>query len=529
MNLSIFKFFKKQPIMPCNFKFFTAFIVATLFFVKSYGQNLVESNQLFEEHINTVYKNPEQTLKVANYLLTIATTPTEIAKAQYLIAIAEFTNGAYKDGLTAILKARQQLNYDDPSFINALVLIAVAERYNYAGMVEVSLEILSKTENIIAQLPKEQQYIIKEKIKLLKTLSLTAGATFVEAPKTQALNSFLNTTTYPALYAIIFKEQGTIYVTNGAPENAAIFFNKSNDLLKQYSLDNSALAAAALEGLGNVYFLQNNYPSAKRMYLQALKKEVMFPETQFSVTNQLSSIYKMEDSTALYQKYYSDNLALKAKILQQERESRSILISHLEEEQQMLMDKDEKRYYTLLMIPVLGFLLILIGYYFYNKKLNKEYEKFKILINKVNHDKKISLRNLSESEPASKSLNIPEETEKAIIGRLQNFENSTKFTDSALNLNKLAKQLHTNSKYLSATIHTHKHKNFNSYINELRVNYIVQLINTDKKYLNYKVSYLAEKAGFTSHSSFTTVFKSVTGFTPKQFVNFSKKQIKEKT
>lgn len=82
----------------------------------------------------------------------------------------------------------------------------------------------------------------------------------------------------------------------------------------------------------------------------------------------------------------------------------------------------------------------------------------------------------------------------------------------------LAGQLETNTKYLSEVINKYKEKNFNVYINELRVNYLVSLLKNDATYLNYKVSYLADVAGFSSHSSFTTVFKSITGMSPNTFI-----------
>ena len=82
----------------------------------------------------------------------------------------------------------------------------------------------------------------------------------------------------------------------------------------------------------------------------------------------------------------------------------------------------------------------------------------------------------------------------------------------------------TNIKYLSEIIHTHKGVNFNTYINNLRINHIITLMQQDKKYLTYKVSYLAEEAGFSSHSAFTVIFKSITNLTPKQFITFLKKK-----
>jgi AraC-like DNA-binding protein len=86
----------------------------------------------------------------------------------------------------------------------------------------------------------------------------------------------------------------------------------------------------------------------------------------------------------------------------------------------------------------------------------------------------------------------------------------------------LAAHFDTNTKYLSEVINTHKGKNFNSYINELRINYIIDKLKSNRTYLQYKISYLAEESGFSSHSSFATVFKSVTGISPTVFIDLLK-------
>jgi AraC-like DNA-binding protein len=42
--------------------------------------------------------------------------------------------------------------------------------------------------------------------------------------------------------------------------------------------------------------------------------------------------------------------------------------------------------------------------------------------------------------------------------------------------------------------------------------------------MHYKISYLAEKCGFSSHSSFATVFKSIAGITPVTFIELLKEE-----
>jgi YesN/AraC family two-component response regulator len=106
------------------------------------------------------------------------------------------------------------------------------------------------------------------------------------------------------------------------------------------------------------------------------------------------------------------------------------------------------------------------------------------------------------------------------LQKLKRFENSKKFLSKDISLAVLAGQFDTNTKYLSEIINSHYQINFNSYINNLRINYIIEKLKTDPNYKNYKISYLAESSGFSSHSSFATVFKSITGISPVKFIDF---------
>uniref|UniRef100_UPI0021BAAFB5 helix-turn-helix domain-containing protein n=1 Tax=Streptococcus mitis TaxID=28037 RepID=UPI0021BAAFB5 len=79
---------------------------------------------------------------------------------------------------------------------------------------------------------------------------------------------------------------------------------------------------------------------------------------------------------------------------------------------------------------------------------------------------------------------------------LKRFENSKRFNNKDISLSVLAGQFDTNTKYLSEVINSHYNMNFNTYINRLRINYIVEKLKTDPNFMNYKISYLAENCGF---------------------------------
>jgi AraC-like DNA-binding protein len=110
-------------------------------------------------------------------------------------------------------------------------------------------------------------------------------------------------------------------------------------------------------------------------------------------------------------------------------------------------------------------------------------------------------------------------TEELLIHGLEEFERSEKYLNNDMSLAQLATLLDTNTKYLSEFINLHKGKNFNTYINELRIGYIMHKLKSNPTYLSYKVSYLAEESGFSSHSNFTTVFKTISGISPTKFIS----------
>lgn|SRR5690606_1606327 len=127
----------------------------------------------------------------------------------------------------------------------------------------------------------------------------------------------------------------------------------------------------------------------------------------------------------------------------------------------------------------------------------------------------------------TKGSSLTETTEQELLKKLKKFEESNKFINPKLSLSLLATHLGTNTNYLSEVINTNKGKNYNNYINELRIDYICSKILNDSLYRKYKVSYLAEKCGFTSYSSFTTVFKNINGISPSIFIKQVEQSIKE--
>lgn len=188
-------------------------------------------------------------------------------------------------------------------------------------------------------------------------------------------------------------------------------------------------------------------------------------------------------------------------------------------------------YYVLAGILV----LILAAWYamYVNKKLRirklKEIISYLEIPNRLLEKKPLNPQTDKEKDKLrEKKITMPDETERMILEKLKVFEQSVKFINPAMSLAMLAGEADINTKYLSEVINKHYNDNYNTYINKLRVNYIIEKLKNDPNYLNYKISYLAEESGFASHSSFTTVFRNIAGISPTEFINVISKQTQQK-
>lgn len=96
------------------------------------------------------------------------------------------------------------------------------------------------------------------------------------------------------------------------------------------------------------------------------------------------------------------------------------------------------------------------------------------------------------------------------------------FTNRNLNLHTLSNQLGLKEKELSKLINIHTQNNFYHFINQFRVDEFKKLLLSPKA-KQLSLLGLAEEAGFSSKSTFYTVFKNIEGITPKQYQNKLKK------
>ena len=108
--------------------------------------------------------------------------------------------------------------------------------------------------------------------------------------------------------------------------------------------------------------------------------------------------------------------------------------------------------------------------------------------------------------------------DRDVLEKLQAFEEKSLYLQKNLTQNKIAKRLNTNSSYLSKVVNSYKHKNFATYINDLRIDYVVEQLKEDKKLRSYTIKSIASDVGYKSPEAFSKSFKKINGIYPSYFI-----------
>ncbi|RDK83491.1 helix-turn-helix domain-containing protein [Marinirhabdus gelatinilytica] len=167
-------------------------------------------------------------------------------------------------------------------------------------------------------------------------------------------------------------------------------------------------------------------------------------------------------------------------------------------------------------LALLSTSLLLLWYY---KRRQAVYRKrFLQLQQRLNTPSQV--RSLQES---SKKIELSQDVIAHILKQLERFEKQQRFTNPDISLRFLAKKFNTNTNYLSRVINLKMEKNFSQYLNELRIDYIIEELNENSMARKYTIKALAEECGYTNAVSFSRAFYTKTGMKPSYYVENLKK------
>lgn len=209
---------------------------------------------------------------------------------------------------------------------------------------------------------------------------------------------------------------------------------------------------------------------------------------------------------------------------QNNREAHKELTDIVQDKELLAIQKEkqqQKRFMLYIMLGSGAVIALLLLYLFsLASTKKKESIRFQELLTKVSAlEAKHSESPSTESQEAKSGVEtINPETYQEILTGLQKLEAEQYFLKQECSSYTVAKKIKTNTSYLSKVINAHYGKNFNAYINDLRIDYALLKLKDDRKFRSYAVHAIAEELGYKSPDSFTKYFKKHTGLLPSVYI-----------
>lgn len=91
-----------------------------------------------------------------------------------------------------------------------------------------------------------------------------------------------------------------------------------------------------------------------------------------------------------------------------------------------------------------------------------------------------------------------------------------KYKDKDYSAKKLAEDLGTNTRYISAVVNVRFHMNYTSFVNKFRIEEAMTLL-VDKRYQDLNMEDISDMVGFANRQSFYAAFYRINGITPREY------------
>ena len=91
-----------------------------------------------------------------------------------------------------------------------------------------------------------------------------------------------------------------------------------------------------------------------------------------------------------------------------------------------------------------------------------------------------------------------------------------KYKDKDYSAKRLAEDLGTNTRYVSAVVNVRFHMNYTSFINKFRIEEAMTIL-TDKRYQKLKMEEVSDMVGFANRQSFYASFYKIMKMTPREY------------
>lgn len=347
--------------------------------------------------------------------------------------------------------------------------------------------------------------------------------------------------------ALYFYKKTILFSTDNTKNRIGAKLNIANVLLYQKKVNETEKAyqtvvteakennltfehSVAIYNLGYFYFSQKKYEKAL-VYFE--KTDSIYHKNKSNIGDFIYSNYYQ---SKIYESYSDSENSLK---------HADIYLNYFEKNEENIMNQTQEinqtqnsktltkemesmrsKYATQVLLKKIalyffGFLIVVLLFIYLKK--NRENKIAELKYNAIIEEYKEKLTaNLSdnlpkESKTTISNLNLDEEKENILYEKLLKLEEQKVFLNQNFTLPFVAKKIKTNTTYLSYVVNKRFGKTFSEYANELKINYVINEMITNKSYRKYSTQAIADSVGYKNATSFTKSFNKKTGLSPVKF------------
>lgn len=165
---------------------------------------------------------------------------------------------------------------------------------------------------------------------------------------------------------------------------------------------------------------------------------------------------------------------------------------------------------------LIAFITASIGFIFY--KYNKRKKRIFAEFQKTIEERENTLVRIFAVEKNKNSTIVEDKVANRILNNLDLLESKKLFLSNNFKLTSMAKQLNTNTAYLSNILNEHKGISFSEYINDLRISYVLKELEQNQVFRKYTIQTISEEIGYKSSTTFIKAFRDRTKMTPSKYI-----------
>ncbi|WP_062060318.1 helix-turn-helix domain-containing protein [Aquimarina longa] len=353
------------------------------------------------------------------------------------------------------------------------------------------------------------------------------------------------------IQSVVYMNMADIYISNNAYDNAQNYLSKALVLNYEnnykFRVPRALILQAELflktkDTVNSIINYEKSIEAAESINaFDVVKSNSAILANLYKKTNQLSKAYEYKTiHNSIRDSLFNNEMEQKIIILETRRKIKEVTqkkkILELENEAQ----KAKSNFILLLLIFILIIVAFIVFSYLKVKSKNRLLYLRTIELTKVQLEMEEKLNELENAKAIlkedtnndtslkSSKTTIDNDVKNIILNKLEKLEKELFFIDPNCSLRQVAQLLKTNPKYLSQVINQEKKSNFNNYINELRINYLLSRLLKDEDFRNSKLSYVAASIGYNNLNTFNAAFKKRQGILPSYFINELIQESKQK-